>query len=221
MNIQRKTIIKLALVIVVVGALLWINQRFFQVTPERIRTWILSFGAVAPLLYVMLYILRPLILFPASILSLAGGLAFGVWVGSILTLIGATGGAVVSFIVARNLGRSMQQKQWTGRMETVQEQLEKHGFFYVLLLRLIPLFHFDLISYVAGVSKVRFRAFLSGTIVGMVPGVIAYTFLGSSLVAGDLVTIVLAIFVFLIVLLIPVLASKKVKEKFGMKTAKK
>jgi uncharacterized membrane protein YdjX (TVP38/TMEM64 family) len=59
-----------------------------------------------------------------------------------------------------------------------------YGFFYVVTLRLIPLFNFDLISYTAGISKVRYQSFLFGTLLGIVPGTFAYNFLGSSFADG-------------------------------------
>jgi uncharacterized membrane protein YdjX (TVP38/TMEM64 family) len=217
---KKKTILKGFIIICIISLLLWLNNEYFQLTPQEIRHWILSFGWFAPFLYIILYTFRPVILFPASILSLTGGLAFGsVW-GSLFTLIGATTGAVLSFFIARKLGKNLAEKEWTGKSAIIQKQLEEKGFFYVLLLRLIPIVNFDMISYLAGVSKVNFRGFLFGTIIGIVPGTIAYNFLGASFVDGDWVTIVLAFAIFILVMIIPIFSSKRLKEKLGI-TGKK
>jgi uncharacterized membrane protein YdjX (TVP38/TMEM64 family) len=80
-----------------------------------------------------------------------------------------------------------------------------------LLLRLIPLFPFDLISYLAGVSKIRFRAFFIGTLFGIIPGTFAYNFLGSSIAEGRLQDILFAVSVFLAALMIPVIFRKRLE----------
>lgn len=217
---KQKTFVKGGALLLVIGFLVWFNSEYIQITPEEIRHWILSFGWFAPFLFIIVYTLRPMILFPASILSLSGGLAFGALWGTIFTIIGATAGAILSFFIARKLGGNFVKKQWSGKSATIQKQLEEKGFFYVLLLRLIPLLNFDMISYLAGISKVKFQSFLFGTLLGIIPGTFAYNFLGASVVDGDWVTILIAILLFLIVMFIPILSSKRLKDKLGISLKK-
>lgn len=68
--------------LLIAGLVIWRTFDFQQVTPAHIRSFILSFGRWAPLLYIFLYTVRPLILFPAVLLTLAGGLTFGPWLGT-------------------------------------------------------------------------------------------------------------------------------------------
>jgi uncharacterized membrane protein YdjX (TVP38/TMEM64 family) len=211
MMITKSAVLKISAIIAAILLVLWFNQHYLQLTPSDIRTWILSFGWLAPILYILLYTVRPMILFPASILSLAGGLAFGAGWGTLSTVIGAIAGAVLSFMVARFMGKSLVRMEWKGRFTKIQLQLENRGLLYVLLLRLIPLFPFDLISYVAGVSKIRFRAFLFGTLFGIIPGTFAYNFLGSSFVGGSASDILIAAAVFLAALMVPILFRKRIE----------
>jgi uncharacterized membrane protein YdjX (TVP38/TMEM64 family) len=95
------------------------------------------------------------------------------------------------------------------RWQHVEKQLEEKGFLYMLLLRLIPLLPFDLISYAAGVSKVKLSAFFLATVLGILPGTFAYNFLGTSFVEGNITMIVIAIIVFVLVLMIPLLLRSK------------
>lgn len=208
---HMRTVIKICTVLVVITLLYWFNQVYLQLKPGDIRSWILSWGWMAPILYVFLYTVRPLILFPASILSLTGGLAFGAFWGTILTVIGATLGAILSFLVVRLLGKDLVRMEWKGILSKVQDQLEHRGLWYVLLLRLIPIFPFDLISYACGVSKVRFRAFATGTIFGILPATFAYNFLGSSFVEGRIRDILIAVVLFLLALTIPLLLRKRLE----------
>lgn len=208
---HKKTFLKGFLILLVVSLLFWFNSQYFQISPEELRNWILSFGWFAPFFFIIVYALRPMILFPASILSLAGGLAFGALYGTIFTIIGATAGAALSFWIARKLGKNLAKQEWTGKFSLVQKQLEEKGFFYVVLLRFIPLLNFDMISYLAGISKVKFQAFFFGTLFGIIPGTFAYNFLGASVVDGEWITIVFAIAIFLIVMFIPIILSKRLK----------
>lgn len=216
---KNKMIVKGLLILLIVSLLFWFNQTYVQITSEQIRNWILSFGWFSPFLFIMIYMFRPIILFPASILSLAGGLAFGAIYGTVFTIIGATAGAAVSFLIARKLGKNIAKKEWSGKFALVQQQLEEKGFFYVVLLRLIPILNFDMISYLAGVSKVKFRALFFGTLFGIIPGTFAYNFLGGSIVDGDALTIGLAVGLFIIIMFIPIVLSKKIKKRldFSMK----
>lgn len=218
---NKKTFMKALIITVIVAALLIFNRQFLQISPEEIRNWILSFGWFSPIFYIVLYTLRPIILFPASIVSLAGGLAFGATFGTIYTIIGATGGAALSFLIARKLGKNLAKKEWPGKASKIQEQLEARGFFYILVLRFIPIFNFDMISYLAGISKVRFKAFFFGTLFGIIPGTFAYNLLGASLVDGDMMTIITAVIVFIVILFVPILLSKKYRDKLGASLDKK
>ncbi|UNJ81441.1 TVP38/TMEM64 family protein [Metabacillus dongyingensis] len=205
---RQSWLINSLLCIAVVVGLVWFNQKVLHLAPEEIRGWILSFGWAAPVLFILIYTIRPLILFPASIMSLAGGLAFGpVW-GTIYTIIGATLGAVLSFGLARALGENLfrvRLEKWR-KLET---QLREKGFLYILLLRLIPVFPFDLVSYAAGISKVKFWAFLFGTLLGIIPGTFAYNFLGSSFFQGKTLYVIIAAAVFILVTLIPLFLKKR------------
>lgn len=74
---MKKKIIKAIIISLLVLGLTWFYQSYVQISPQQIRDWILSFGVLAPVLFMIIYTIRPLILFPASILSLGGGLASG------------------------------------------------------------------------------------------------------------------------------------------------
>lgn len=195
---------KWLLIGIAVALVIWLSRSVFQVDANSIRNWILSFGLWAPLLYIVLYTVRPLIFFPASVLSIAGGLAFGAWLGTIYTIIGATLGAMLSFYVAKNLGKSLVKKQWSGNAGKIQGQMEKNGFLYVLLFRLIPVINFDLISYLAALAKVRFTSFALATLIGIIPGTFAYNFLGSSFVSGNPKIISIAVAVSIVLTVVPI-----------------
>jgi uncharacterized membrane protein YdjX (TVP38/TMEM64 family) len=196
-----------------VAALLWLDFKVIRVNPESIRQWVLSFGWIAPILYIGMYIARPFILFPASVLSMAGGLAFGTWLGMFYTLVGAVTGAVLSFLAARKIGRGLFKGKQDKRLLKIERAMERRGFMMVLLLRLAPFVPFDLVSYAAGAASVRLRAFLPATLIGTLPGTFAYNFLGSSLTKGDWRHFAVAACVFAAALAAPLLLRRKVERE--------
>ncbi|TWT07991.1 TVP38/TMEM64 family protein [Planococcus sp. CPCC 101016] len=204
---------KWVLVAVAAGLAIWLGRLVFQGDANDLRSWILSFGIWSPVIYILVYTVRPLIFFPASVLSIAGGLAFGAWMGTFYTIIGATFGAMLSFYVAKTMGKSLVRKEWTGKAGNIQSQMEQNGFFYVLLFRFIPVINFDLISYAAAFAKVRFTSFALATLIGIIPGTFAYNFLGSSFVTGNPKIIVLAIVVFIVLTVVPIVIKNQWNKK--------
>ncbi len=183
-HLNRSTWVKfgiLALFLVgVVLGLKAIGIDVTQITPNRVRAFVLSFGTLAPLVYLGAYA-QPLVPLPASIMTAAAGLAFGPIWGMVAAVAGATARACGQFLVARLLGREAVEKLIKGRLARLDQQVGQHGLKAVLLVRLIPNVPFDMQNYGFGFSQVRFSAYALGTLVGILPGSFAYVYLGYSL----------------------------------------
>lgn len=178
-----------------------------HMTPVAIRNLIISFGWWGPVVYVILYTIRPLLLFPAIILTLAGGLAFGPWWGTFYVVLGGLLGACLCFLIARVLGREKMIK-YLGKfsqMQAFDEQAVEHGFRTILIMRVVPIFPYDPVSYLAGLSKIRFRDYAAATAIGMLPGAIAYNVLGYSLTNLFSPTFFMAIVLVMLVMFTPLL----------------
>lgn len=212
---MKNNLLKICGLVTFIILLILFNMNYLNLSPQKIRDWITSFGVIAPVVFVILSIFRPLILFPASILAVVGGMTFGALLGTVYTVLGASLGAGLSFFIARKVGSSFfKPKQKNGRkLEKIQEEVEKRGFFYVYFLRMIPILNFDLISYASGVSRIRFTPFYTATLLGMIPATFAYNFLGSSFLSGNLNVIIIAIVVFLVVSTVPILVKHKLQKK--------
>lgn len=134
---------------------------------EQIRSFVLGFGLYAPLVFILLFTFAPLIFFPDGILALAGGLIFGFAWGSFYIILGALCGGTLSFFLARLYGNTMREKLSHEKLINFQKSVQKHGFIMILLLRLVPLVPFNIISYSAGFSTIRYRDFFFATLLGM------------------------------------------------------
>jgi uncharacterized membrane protein YdjX (TVP38/TMEM64 family) len=208
---KKKNGVKYAAIGSVVLALLALNHFVFKVSPLSLRDWVLSFGILAPFLYILLNLVRPLTLFPISVLSLAGGLAFGALLGTVYTVLSATAGAVISYFFAKHFrGHRLKKKRRTSaRIELWQEKLRANGFYYILVLRIIPIINFDLVSYLAGASSLRLRSYISATLLGVLPGTLAYNLLGNSFVKGDGTMNAIAASGVLLLICLPLLLKNK------------
>jgi len=196
---------KVLLIAVFVGVVFLIlrkfNINFSGITEEGFKEKVNSFGIWGPVLYILIYVLRPLILFPAGVLSASAGIIWGPAKGFFILQIGANISSTVEFLLARSFGREAIKKHLKGKMANLDEKIEKHGFLTVLLIRLIPNVPWDIQNLSLGLTKVRFRDYFFATLIGIMPGSFALVYFGSSLLKvlfnpKNFWMIIVAIFIF-------------------------
>jgi len=184
MAMTRSAWVKLGILAACLASLFWglqaLGVRPTDVTPEKVRAFVLSFGVWAPVVYLAAYG-QPIVPLPASVMTITGGLAFGPWWGTWAALTGATIRACSEFLVARLLGRQTVERLLRGKLAAWDAKLAVNGFTAVLLIRLLPNLPFDVQNYGLGFSRVRFSAYAPATVLGMIPGSFAYVYLGYSL----------------------------------------
>lgn len=167
----------LALVLVVGGTAV----AFFhweRLDAETLTAWVTGAGAAGPLLFMLLYAFATVLFLPGWVLTLVGGALFGpVW-GTVLNLSGATLGAVLAFLVARYLASDWVRARTGSRAERLIEGVEAEGWRFVAFTRLVPLFPFNLLNYALGLTRIPLLHYLTATFVFMLPGALAYTYLG-------------------------------------------
>ncbi len=142
--------------------------------------YILSFGAWAPVASTFLMVLQSLAApLPSFVVTFANGLAFGTFWGWALSLFGHTLAAAVCFWLARALGR-VPVEVIVGRsgLESADRWFSRWGLYAVLIARLVPGISFDVISYAAGITHMKFRRFLGATALGVFPQTFVYSYLG-------------------------------------------
>ncbi|UCZ55117.1 TVP38/TMEM64 family protein [Bacillus shivajii] len=208
-----KLLIKIGLFSLIILFLFWLNHSFLNLHPEQIQKTVLSFGIWAPLIFILMFAIRPFVLFPASILAIAGGLSFGPLIGPIVTYIGSLSGAALSFMFVRKLGHSFTQKEWQGKGKHLQKRIEENGFFYVLALRIIPVINFDFVSYLSGLSRIEFRKYIGATMLGIIPGTLAFNFLGATFVEMNFTMVFITSLLFVIAFSVPIIIRKRLEKK--------
>lgn len=145
-----------------------------------LRDYILSFGVWAPVVSALLMTFQALVApLPAFVLTFANGLAFGGFWGGLLSLSSAAVAAAISFWLARALGRGpVEALMGKVGLESADRWFERWGAYAVLVARLIPILSFDVISFAAGLTRIRFLRFFAATVVGAAPATFVYSYLG-------------------------------------------
>jgi len=166
-------------VVLLVAAMVIISVAVGVPGVNRLRSDFAQFGIWAGVLYAGLYAAISLAPLPAAVFTLAAGALFGVAEGLVVVEVGATVGAVISFWLARVLGRGFVARVSGASIERLDERFARRGVLAVLAVRLLPVLPFAAVNYVSGLTSIRFRDYLAGTTVGIVPAAAAYVVLGA------------------------------------------
>lgn len=175
---QRGFIYRFGLIAVLLGAGVFaaLHRDFFQAS--GLERALPRFGHWAPLVFVFFYAVTTVLFVPGSALTLAGGAFFGPFWGTIWNLAGAILGASLAFLTARYLAAEWVAKKCGERLNRVMHGVEAEGWRFVAFVRLVPLFPFNLLNYALGLTRIEFGIYVLTSAVCMVPGAIAYTWLG-------------------------------------------
>ncbi len=148
-------------------------------TQTQLRSSFAQYGWWAGIAFAALYAAVTLTPLPKAVFSLAAGVAFGLAQGLLVVMVGATVGATVAFALARRLGRDAVARLTGTTVVRIDTLVAEHGRWSVVVARLIPVVPFTALNYLFGLSRVRTRDYLVGTVVGILPGTAAYVTVGS------------------------------------------
>lgn len=134
-----------------------------------------------PIAYVILYAIRPLILFPSTLLTLAGGFVFGPVLGVIYTIIASNLSSTVAYFVGRYFGEGLlKEGSGEGLIQRYATRMRNNSFETVMVMRFIFL-PYDAVSYLAGFLRINYWPFIVATALGSIPGTIAFIGFGASI----------------------------------------
>jgi len=149
---------------------------------KTLKEFIRGSGVWGLLIYTTAYAFRSLIFFPASVLTITAGILFGPWLGILLTMIGENISANISFVVGKYFTADLLQYFSTKKryVPHLSCKIQKNGFLTVLIMRLTFL-PFDLVGYSSGMCNIKQRDFALATVIGTIPGLLTFVFLGGSM----------------------------------------
>lgn len=207
------------LIISMIIVFILIYKVFLQgITAQSIRDWVSGFGVMAPIAYIFVWAILPIFFFPVPVLALAGGLSFGFVDGTIYTLIGAMVNSSLMFLLANILAKDMVSKyledklpdKWWDRFQSADG---KEGFLIVLICRLIPIMPYNVINYVAGLTKIRFSNYFLATLIGIFPGTVIFLNVGDKILDVKSPEFIMSIVFVVILTVVSVVLGKYVSKK--------
>lgn len=167
--------------LVALAALVWLGRQLGGYVPA-FAARVESLGVWGPLVFIAGYAVATVAFIPGSLLTLAAGAIFGLASGTVYVFFGASLGAAGAFLVSRYLARGSIEKKLEDkpRFQTIDKAVGSEGRKIVFLLRLSPIFPFNLLNYALGLTKVRFADYLIACL-GMIPGTFLYVYYGKAL----------------------------------------
>jgi len=153
-----------------------------------VEAWVVSLGVWAPIGFVLLYGVATVAMVPGSIFDLAGGALFGPYLGTFLDLTGGSLGAALAFLVARYVARDWVESRAGRRTQSIMRSVDADGWKFVAFVRLVPIFPYNVMNYLLGLTRIPFHHYMIATVVFMAPSTVVYTWIGHAgraAIAGD------------------------------------
>ncbi len=166
---------------------------------------------LAPLLFLLLYCLVVVLFLPSPLLCLLGGALFGVGFGALLNVIGATLGASLAFLIARHLAADQVERHMSATLQRLKHGVEREGWRFVAMVRLLPVVPYDLSCYAFGLSRIPLSQFAAANALCLLPRLTVYAYIGHSGLelfsgeGGQLLNLLSMVTLLIAVLLLPYL----------------
>ena len=151
------------------------------INQDDLQTWLGNMGILAPIIYIIFYTLATLLILPSTPFNLTGGAIFGIWYGTLWTTLAAIIAAIISFIFTRTIGRNLVTKKLKGHWEAIDAEIYYGGLFYLFAIRLLPLIPYGIVNFASGLTSIKFKDYLIGTILGTLPGVFPFVMMGAGI----------------------------------------
>ena len=190
---MKKSIIKILITVGIVAAVYFV-LRSYGVTDEirlenvpKIKTWVASFGKIAPLIYIGLYLVSTVFFLPGSPVTVLAGFVFGPLWGVFYASVASIISVSVAFLIARYVARDLVEG-WVkdnAQFRKIDEQVEEQGWRILMFTRLVPIFPFNLQNYAYGLTSIRFSTYVLVSAIFMLPGTAVFVQLGGAFVSGE------------------------------------
>ena len=174
---------RIALLVVALAVLVFLGRQAGSYIPQFAQ-WVNGLGVWGPIVFILGYAVAAVAFVPGSLLTLAAGAIFGLAQGVVYVFIAAVLGSSAAFLVSRYLARRAIERRLANnpRFAAIDRAVGAQGRKIVFLLRLSPVFPFNLLNYGLGLTKVSFGDYVAAS-VGMLPGTLLYVYYGK--LAGD------------------------------------
>lgn len=184
-----------------------------NISVQQTKAYMERLGVMAPVVFIGMCILRGAVFLPCGILSSLGGAVFGKLPGTIFTLLGLTAGSVLTFYLARVIGKDWAKRMLGQRYDRYEGYVSKDFPYSIFLMRVLPILPYDAVSCISGMSRVGVGKFILETFIGSLPGVFIYVYFGDSIRSMSLKRVFFSVVVIAIFAIVPFLYKYSMKSK--------
>ena len=209
---------------IALGIIVLILVPLFIFTPIKtvfdatlLKSFIQRYPGYVEIIFIALYTGLTVIGIPGTILTLVGGCLFGLWQGTLISIVSATLGALAAFLAARYLLQGFAQKKLRRHQQLAKFQTAvlEQPFACVLTTRLVPISPYNLVNYLFGLTRINWADYTFATFIGVIPGSFAYTWIGVSgeqaMMGGDRLSLFMALTFLALLSVIPIIYQRKQK----------
>ncbi len=189
-------------------------SKFFKEIGRDIEVFISEQKNFAPIIFLIIFSLRTLfIVFPCSIMILLGGRVFGPTLGFTLSMIAIYISATLAFLIGRFFDNKVIERVLKIEFKALDSKVEKHGFGIIFFMRISMLFPFDILNLASGMSKIKYRDFILGTLLGVIPETVSLTYLGHNITNPLSIEFIISVILVLLTITISLTVRKLKKNK--------
>ena len=180
---ETKSLIITLAILVLLTVIFWKPLVGVVSEPIKTRAFVSQFGFLAPTVFIILSFLQVVFApLPGQLTGVAGGFVFGIWLGTLYSLIGITLGSLIVLILSRKFGRPFVEKHVDKRtLEKFDKIINKGGIPVIFMIFLLPFFQDDLILYIIGLTKIRLRTIMIITTMGRIPMIVVLSSIGAGI----------------------------------------
>ena len=175
---SKKTLLRLGLLVVIgfgIATAVFYRDQF---TTDQLEALLDRLGFWAPLAFIAVYLIAPALFLPGGPITLAAGALFGPVLGTLYSIVGATGGATLAFLLARYVAGDFVERKAKGNLARLKGGVENEGWRFVAFVRLVPLFPFNLLNYALGLTAIPLKTYVVTSFICMLPGAAGYAYIG-------------------------------------------
>lgn len=181
-NERTINLIKITIILIIGLISIFLVRKF---SFEEIKVFVNFNDKFAVFIYLILFTILPIFFFPVAIIVLVGGAVFGIWKGSILTMIGVVLNTPIMYFMGRFLLKDFVYKFVDKHMSdklsgAIYSDNQRVLSLVLFIIRLSPIFSYNLVNYISGITKINFFYYLLTTFAGVLPGVLVFNYFGET-----------------------------------------
>lgn len=215
---MKKIIIFILLLLLVIFMAYQFGLVDFLTDISGLRVYLEGLGWWGYVIFILLSVVVAVFLLPGQFLAIVGGLAYGGFIGGLLTIIGASLGASISFIIGKYVAREYILSRFgsDSTFQKIERGVKENGISFLVFTRLVPVFPFAIQSYAYAMTPMSVKKFSLISFLTMMPASFIYAFMASEIASkGVSMTLLIELTIAGILLALLAYLPKRISKKIN------